>query len=103
MQNSCDSDLSNMERAGGKSPGGVLSGGAVHSVPSDLEAGLREAGMEKLWEGLTVLGRNEFICWVEDAKKAPTRARRIKRTVEELAEGKRRPCCWPGCKHRTKG
>jgi hypothetical protein len=30
-----------------------------------------------------------------------TRARRIRRTVAELLEGKKRPCCWQGCIHRT--
>ncbi|MEH6757716.1 MAG: YdeI/OmpD-associated family protein [Parasphingorhabdus sp.] len=53
------------------------------------------------WQGLTPLGRNEFICWVDDAKQSKTRQRRIKRTCEELLEGKRRPCCWSGCIHRT--
>lgn len=76
--------------------------GTVHTVPPDLEAAIR-AGRETLmlWEGLTPLGRNEFICWVEDAKRAGTRARRIARAVEELHEGKRQPCCWAGCIHRT--
>jgi hypothetical protein len=54
-----------------------------------------------LWQSLTALGRNEFICSVEDAKQANTRARRIARTGEELRKGKRRPCCWAGCVHRT--
>jgi hypothetical protein len=53
-----------------------------------------------LWQRLTPLGRNEFICWVDDARQAKTRQRRIARTVEELLEGKRRPCCWSGCIHR---
>ena len=51
---------------------------------------------------VTPLGRNEFLCWVEDAKQDTTRERRIRRTQEELEEGKRRPCCWPGCKHRER-
>lgn len=54
-----------------------------------------------LWQGLTPLARNEYICWVDDARRAPTREKRIARTVESLIEGKRRPCCWPGCVHRT--
>ena len=53
------------------------------------------------WLALTPLGRNEFICWVEDTKRPATRARRIARTCEELAAGKKRPCCWAGCIHRT--
>jgi len=79
-----------------------LSGGLVHALPDDLTVALTGTKtITSLWEGLTAIGRNEFICWVEDAKKQETRARRIKRTVEELEEGKKRPCCWAGCIHRT--
>ena len=46
--------------------------------------------------------QSEFICWVEDAKQQTTRERRIRRTQEELEGGQRRPCCWPGCKHRDR-
>ncbi|HEY6661969.1 MAG TPA: YdeI/OmpD-associated family protein [Sphingomicrobium sp.] len=46
------------------------------------------------------MARNEWICWVDDAKKAETRKKRIGWGLESLSEGKRRPCCWPGCKHR---
>lgn len=76
--------------------------GTVHTAAPDLEGAIRaDAQIFALWESLTPLGRNEFICWVEDAKQAKTRERRIARTVEELTEGKRRPCCWAGCIHRT--
>ena len=79
-----------------------LSHGTVHRVPDDLRAAIAgDPALLALWQGLTPLGRNEFICWVEDAKQATTRARRIVRTGEELREGKRRPCCWAGCTHRT--
>jgi hypothetical protein len=54
------------------------------------------------WKDITPLARNEFICWVDDAKQTTTRARRIRRTQEELQDGQRRPCCWPGCKHRAR-
>jgi hypothetical protein len=76
--------------------------GTVHLASDDLAAAIR-ADPETFarWQGLTPLGRNEFICWVEDAKQAKTRERRIARTREELLEGKRRPCCWAGCIHRT--
>lgn len=76
--------------------------GTVHVAGADLEAAMRsDPAVLALWQGLTPLGRNEFICWVEDAKQAATRARRIARTAEELREGKKRPCCWVGCIHRT--
>lgn len=78
-------------------------GGVVHPLPVDLrEALLANADVLAAWEDITPLARNEFICWVEDAKQAPTRARRIRRTQEELLDGMRRPCCWPGCKHRER-
>lgn len=80
-----------------------ISNGVVHMVPDDLRevlAGAPEA--HEAWEDITELARNEWICWVEDAKKEETRKRRIRRTKEELIEGKRRPCCWPGCAHRKK-
>ena len=73
----------------------------MQTLKSDLDQALDPATAE-LWRGLTPLGRNEFVCWVEDAKKPETRQRRIRRTEEEMHEGKRRPCCWPGCKHRER-
>ena len=77
--------------------------GVVHSVPEDLRKTLAidRAALE-LWEDITPLARNEWICWVEDAKKPETRRRRIERVGTELKEGKRRPCCWAGCSHRDK-
>lgn len=39
---------------------------------------------------------------VEDAKQAITRKRRIDRALDELEQGMRRPCCWPGCPHRER-
>jgi uncharacterized protein YdeI (YjbR/CyaY-like superfamily) len=78
-------------------------GGVVHKLPSDLRTALiADATALDAWKDITPLARNEFICWVEDAKQAPTRERRIRRTREELNDGMRRPCCWPGCKHRER-
>lgn len=80
----------------------MLSRGLVHELPTDLADALRYAKRAGgLWEDLSPIGRNEFICWVEQARKPETRMRRIRRTVEELLEGKTRPCCWAGCIHRT--
>lgn len=78
-------------------------GGVVHKLPSDLRQALvANSSALEAWNDITPLARNEFICWVEDAKQLGTRQRRIRRTQEELQEGKRRPCCWPGCKHRER-
>ncbi|WP_281965098.1 YdeI/OmpD-associated family protein [Serinicoccus marinus] len=81
----------------------TVPGGAVHDLPDDLRAELTDHGDAlEAWLDITPLARNEFICWVEDAKQDRTRARRIRRTQEELQEGMRRPCCWPGCSHRER-
>lgn len=79
-----------------------LSGGLVHEMPGDFATALSKTEqILKFWESLTPIARNEFICWIEDAKQEKTRNKRINRAVEELLEGKRRPCCWVGCIHRT--
>jgi len=78
-------------------------GGVVHKLPGDLRNALiANPTALDAWKDITPLARNEFICWVEDAKQEMTRERRICRTQEELEEGQRRPCCWPGCKHRER-
>jgi hypothetical protein len=81
----------------------TIPGGVVHELPADLREGLAASATAlAAWSDITPLARNEFICWVEDAKQATTRERRIRRTREELEEGLRRPCCWPGCTHRER-
>ena len=78
-------------------------GGVVHEMPGDLrDALLANRAALAAWNDITPLARNEFICWVLDAKQKKTRERRIRRTQEELEEGMRRPCCWPGCSHRER-
>lgn len=80
-----------------------ISAGEVHDLPDDVRAVLvSEPAMLETWEDITELARNEWICWIIDAKKPETRAKRINQARENLMDGKRRPCCWPGCKHRKK-
>jgi uncharacterized protein YdeI (YjbR/CyaY-like superfamily) len=76
--------------------------GTVHQMPSDLRSALTsdKKALEK-WNTLTPLSRNEWICWVTFVKKEETRKDHVERVVTELKEGKRRPCCWLGCIHRT--
>lgn len=79
-----------------------LSEGTAHKMPSDLKTALlKDKKALKQWEAITPLARNEWICWNVTVKQQKTRDEHIKRTVEELAEGQRRPCCWMGCIHRT--
>ena len=78
-----------------------ISGGVVHDLPADLKRALTsDAKALETWEDITPLARNEWICWIESAKRAATRTRRIEWGCSSLKDGKRRPCCWPGCPHR---
>src|SRR5689334_6818297 len=79
-----------------------ISGGVVHQLPADLRQVLtKDQAARAKWESLTPLARNEWICWVEFVKKSETRREHVLRVSSELKEGKRRPCCWLGCLHRT--
>jgi hypothetical protein len=82
----------------------TIAGGVVHDLPIDLEAALTSNPKAlNTWEVLTPIARNEWICWIETAKKLETRIKRIKWGCDNLQDGKRRPCCWPGCPHRERG
>ena len=81
--------------------GKTISPGVVHKVPADLRKALTDdRAALAIWEDLTPLARNEWICWVTFVKKDETRKEHIRRTISELKEGMRRPCCWLGCIHR---
>lgn len=64
------------------------------TVPADLRVALAASQKAKtMWKNLTPGGRRDWIRWIVSAKTLETRARRVTRTVEQLASGKRRPCC----------
>ena len=80
----------------------AISSGTVHKMPSDVRKALTsDRAALTAWEDLTPLARNEWICWVTFVKKDETRKEHVQRTIGLLKEGKRRPCCWLGCMHRT--
>jgi len=78
-----------------------ITAGVVHSVPEDLRKALGSTPAARaVWQNITPLARNEWICWVTSGKKAETRNIRIKKALSKLTNGTRRPCCWAGCVHR---
>ena len=82
-------------------PQKTIPGGVVHEMPPDLKRALKSDSQAfATWQDITPLARNEWICWIESAKKAETRQHRIEWGCSSLRDGKRRPCCWPGCAHR---
>lgn len=79
-----------------------LASGTVHNLPGDLKSALiADAAAKEVWQSLTPLARNEWICWTVTVKQQKTRDEHVKRVISELKEGMRRPCCWIGCIHRT--
>ncbi len=81
----------------------LISEGVVHKLPADFkQAIVGSPQVYKLWEEITPLARNEWICWVENAKKDETRKRRITVGLSKMTSGMRRPCCWAGCLHRER-
>jgi len=73
----------------------------MHILPLDLKQALASnPKTQALWEDITPLARNEWICWVVSGKKAETRNIRIDKAISKLMGGMRRPCCWAGCQHR---
>ncbi len=78
----------------------LIATGVVHRVPQDMKSALTRAPrVLTIWNKLTPLARNEWICYVTIVKRAETRKEHIVRLQEELLKGKRRPCCSPGCPH----
>lgn len=76
--------------------------GPVHRLPEDLRKAIAlDLQARRLWADITPLARNEWICWVTSGKKAETRNIRIKKGLSKMRGGMRRPCCWPGCPHRS--
>lgn len=80
-----------------------ISNGTVHKIPDDLKKILgSKSAVLTIWEDITPLARNEWICWITSAKKSETRERRISIMIDKFKKGARRPCCWAGCIHRQK-
>ena len=76
--------------------------GNVHEDGRDLQQAVRSG--QSFWDfgkTLTRLAGMNSSAGFDDAKQAATRQRRIERTCDELSAGKKRPCCWAGCIHRT--
>lgn len=65
-------------------------------VPADFRTALSAATSKArdTWSDITPLARRDWVHWIDSAKQAQTRARRISTACSMLAAGKRRPCCF---------
>lgn len=79
-----------------------MGSGTVHKLPVDFARAVASVkSVYQLWQDITPLARNEWICWVISGKKEETRNIRIKKAISKMKGGMRRPCCWAGCMHRA--
>lgn len=64
-------------------------------VPNDLrEALAASADAKAAWDDTTTIARVDWIHWIESAKQAKTRQRRVENACDMLASGKLRVCCF---------
>jgi uncharacterized protein YdeI (YjbR/CyaY-like superfamily) len=64
-------------------------------MPADLRKALAATPIAKArWSDLTPIARRDFMSWIDGAKQAETRKRRVERACSMLVAGKRRPCCY---------
>ncbi len=51
-----------------------VAGGVVHTMPKDLRKALTSTPATRaVWENITPLARNEWICWITSGEKAETK------------------------------
>ena len=61
------------------------------ATPADLAAGLKKSAKARAaWAEFSPSARREYIEWITEAKRAETRAERLKTTLKWVAEGKQR-------------
>lgn len=64
-------------------------------VPTDLRDVLAASPeARKTWDATTTIARIDWIHWIESAKQAATRERRVENAGQMLASGKKRVCCF---------
>jgi hypothetical protein len=82
---------------GGAKAGGAKASGAKAAkspktvkAPKDLAAAIEaNEAARALWDGMAYSHRKEYVGWIEEAKKAETRARRVTKAVEMMAAGQK--------------
>ncbi|WP_114965830.1 YdeI/OmpD-associated family protein [Alkalilacustris brevis] len=58
-----------------------------HPMPQDVEALLHERGLRAAYDARPPYQRNDWLIWIDGAKRPDTRARRIESMLVELAAG----------------
>ncbi|MDN5843191.1 MAG: YdeI/OmpD-associated family protein [Alcaligenaceae bacterium] len=91
-----------LQKAAGVSPGDMVmvqispaDAEPEPQLPDDLQAVLAMSpAAQATWENTTTIARLDWIHWIESAKQAKTRKRRLDNACEMLASGEKRVCCF---------
>ncbi|MCB0102544.1 MAG: YdeI/OmpD-associated family protein [Anaerolineales bacterium] len=63
--------------------------GSETTLPLDLSSALAmDSEAQSIFDNLPLSHQREYIKWIEEAKKAETRTRRIQQTIEQLKKKK---------------
>jgi uncharacterized protein YdeI (YjbR/CyaY-like superfamily) len=89
-------DASALPRRGRTSAVGTMSDTQSEPIlPADLQKALAASPPAKeTWEETTTTARVDWVHWIESAKQAGTRQRRVDNACDMLASGKKRVCCF---------
>lgn len=69
-------------------------------LPANLSKALKANGAAKTtWDATTTIARLDWIHWIESAKQATTRAKRLTDAIDMLEHGKKRVCCFDPSGH----
>lgn len=70
------------------------------TLPSAFSKALAASpGARATWDATTTLARMDWVHWMESAKQASTRDKRVADAVQMLANGKKRVCCFDASGH----
>jgi hypothetical protein len=73
-------------------------------LPSDLRDALAACPAARaVWDDTTTLARVDWIHWIESAKQAKTRQKRVNEACDKLGGGQRRVCCFDPSGFYSKG
>jgi uncharacterized protein YdeI (YjbR/CyaY-like superfamily) len=58
-----------------------------HPMPDFVRTGLRERGLMKAFRARPAYQQNDYIGWINEAKRRETKQKRLRQMVEELERG----------------
>lgn len=61
----------------------------LQTMPADIAARLEELGLRAAYDGRPAYQRNDYLGWINRAKRPETREKRIAQMLDELAGGTR--------------